>query len=130
MFDLSFINFIPVGFWFGLGLIQAVFVALVVFKIVSFIVDKVFDLFSACESLKDYTFTNLPDWYERMVVTYSDERTRLVAAAHYRKGDEVVSMCISTHINEEQDLKTNAENIQLKLMAKVAEEYNQWLKSQ
>ena len=110
-----------VGFWIGLGLIQACAVAFIILYTVGKTVNYVYSLFKN-EDVSKYAFTVLPAHYNSMTVVFNNKTKELKAIAVYTHKGQINARTCSRYITDPSGLETFAYNLQLSLMTSIAKE--------
>ena len=110
-----------VGFWIGLGLIQACGVAFIILYTVGKVVNYMCSLFKN-EDVSKYAFTVLPAHYNSMTVVYNSKTKELKAIAAYAYKGQINTRTASRYITDVKGLELFAQELQLTLMANIASE--------
>lgn len=112
---------LDVGFWIGLGLIQACAVAFTILYAVGKTVNYVCSLFKN-EDVSKYAFDVLPAHYKSMSVVYNSKTKELKAIAAYAYKGQINTRTSSRYVTDVKGLELFAQELQLTLMANIASE--------
>lgn len=120
MFDSNYSWFAEIGFWFGLGVIQAIAVSFALIYFVGKLVNWAYGLFSYVNPVKQYTFTDLPEFYDSIKLSYDKKTKVLTATAQYRHNQNTVTVTKHLAVKPRHTLKEVAVELQLSLTQFIA----------
>lgn len=129
MFDNQYVWATSLGFWFGIGIIEAIAISFAMFYFIGKLVNKAFGFFCD-DSVSKYEFSVLPAHYKSMALRYDSKTKTVTATAKYIHNGVENTRSYSRVINDESGLEVFAQNVQLTLMTTIAKEIEEWNKLQ
>lgn len=117
----EYINFIGLGFWFGIGVIQSI----IVFLVITWLIPKLINWITKPDpSYEDYVFKALPEEFRNMSLMYDEKTKVLTAYASVYLNDQLLSYTDSVEVTKKELMKEFAHQVQLRILLKVQKESN------